>query len=238
MNYAQKLADIRVLRGLSQNEMADILGIGQVVYSQIERGYTKNPKAFIIENAKKHFGYDIFDEKEELNILKEPSVNYFAQRQANKLKDKTTIVPFYNVAAHAGSADIEPYNASKSVAGISTADLFKDSQYVVQIGGNSMLPNYPSGGIIGIAKVEYIRPGEVYVVESKDGQLWIKRLFYKNDDADTNIYQLVSDNTIRHDSGSREGKLCYPDFFIDIEKVKCIFEIKINCKSNSLTFIN
>jgi hypothetical protein len=102
-----------------------------------------------------------------------------------------------------------------------------------------MMPNYPPGAIIGIRQIEdkQITPGSVYVIE-KGSDLWIKRLFYKEDNQDSGQFECVSDNTMKFESGARLGKPCYPSFNIAIDAVRKLFKVTGIYKPNELTVIN
>ena len=119
------------------------------------------------------------------------------------------------------------------------SDLFKGSQFAIRVSGNSMTPNYPSGCIIGIRIIEdfIINPGNVYVIETGN-DLWIKRLYYKDDNRDLEVLELVSDNKMKEETGQRTGKYCYPSFALHKSEIKNIFRVTGVFKSNTLTIID
>lgn len=165
--------------------------------------------------------------------------DYTAKRRQLKNSKENTLT-YYDVGAAAGKlsgGEILPVKKSEGVLHIS--DLFKGSQFAIRISGNSMTPNYPRGAIIGIREIEdkHITPGSVYVIE-KGNDLWIKRLFYKDDQQESAVFECISDNTMKHESGPRQGKLCYPPFYIEIDKVRKLFKVTGIYKPNELTVIN
>ena len=227
MNIGEDIRLIRVSLKLSQSEIAIILGISQEVYSKIERGITKKIPHEVIEKAKK-----------ELGLVVKDSTDYITERRNKKNTDQPhTLEDYTNVMGNANPNSTEVMPAKKS-SGIIVSELFKGSKYVIRIAGNSMTPLYPPGGLLGIKPVDMINPGGVYVIESYDGQLWIKRMFYKDDNQETAMYQLVSDNNMKHEIGPRSGKLFYPDFFISVKDVKNLFVVTGVFKSNIITVIN
>lgn len=164
------------------------------------------------------------------------SQNYLEKRRHFKNNTETTL-NYYNIGAAAGnSADIIPVKKSEGVLHIN--DLFRGSQFAIRVSGNSMTPNYPPGAIIGIKEIQdkQITPGSVYVIE-KGNELWIKRLFYKQDNQETGIFECVSDNTMKHEKGGREGKLFYPPFYLEVDKVRRLFKVTGIYKANELTVI-
>lgn len=169
-----------------------------------------------------------------------PHGTYLSGRREQKTSGSGKTLLYYDVNANAATeftGEILPVNKTEGVLHIS--DLFKGSQFAIRISGNSMTPNYPSGSIIGIRQIEdkHITPGSVYVIE-KAGDLWIKRLFYKDDRRETGVFQCISDNTMVHEAGPRKGRYFYPDFEIDIDAVRKLFKVTGIYKSNELTVIN
>ena len=165
-------------------------------------------------------------------------VTYIEKRRGKKLKDTPHVLEMYSGStAQATSGEVDVTPATKRT-GVVVSDLFKGSKYAIRIAGNSMTPLYPPGAIVGIKPVEIMNPGAVYVVESIDGQLWLKRMFYKEDNQESGYYQLISDNNMKHENGARDGKPYYPDFFLPFEQVKNLFVVTGVFKSNIITIIN
>lgn len=165
------------------------------------------------------------------------SQSYIEQRRNSKNNRVNTLM-YYDIGASAGiMSDILPVNKSEGVLHIN--DLFRGTQFAIRINGNSMIPNYPPGAIIGIREVEdkQITPGSVYVIE-RGNELWIKRLFYKEDNQESAVFECVSDNIEKFENGLREGKLFYPPFHLEIDKVRRLFKVTGIYKSNELTVIN
>lgn len=186
----------------------------------------------------------IFEDKFGVKVFKssQTSQDFYSRLQEIKLNnDNNNTLDFYEIGANASTettGEIIPIpKTDKTVLHIS--DLFKGSQYAIRISGNSMTPMYPSGAIIGIRLIQdkQITPGSVYVIE-KDNDLWIKRLFYKEDDQDSGYFECISDNTMKHESGARAGKLCYPPFFVEVDKVRKLFKVTGIYKANELILIN
>ncbi len=164
--------------------------------------------------------------------------DYTTKRRDKKNTESKTL-DYYQAGANASlktSGEIIP--VSKSSGTLNISELFKGSQFAIRVSGNSMTPNYPSGCIIGIRIIEdfMINPGSVYVIETGN-DLWIKRLYYKSDDRDSEILELVSDNKMKEESGQRKGKYCYPAFHLHKNDIKNIFRVTGVFKSNMLTII-
>jgi phage repressor protein C with HTH and peptisase S24 domain len=169
------------------------------------------------------------------SMLSEPKETY-TETLRNLKNNKQNTLTYYNIGAAAGPVgDILPVN--KTEGKIYINDLFRNTQFAVRISGNSMTPGYPPGAIVGIKEIQdkQISPGTVYVIE-KGNDLWIKRLFYKDDKRETGKFELISDNTMRFEKGDRKGKLFYPAFDVNIDEVR-VFKVTGIFKSNDLTVV-
>lgn len=168
----------------------------------------------------------------ELTELRESSVPYLAKRREIKNGDKK--IPFTDIQAAGSDLVLGDNQAVTAPTGtIDVGDLLRDSQAAIRVYGNSMLPNYPSGCVIGLVQVttSYIEPGEVYVIETRDRRL-IKRLFYKDDLPEGDVLTCVSDNTMKFEGGSRSGKLAYPAFDIPKSEIINLFSVTGVIKRN------
>lgn len=147
-------------------------------------------------------------------------------------------IPFYDAPASAGltETDMSPIHAPSGT--IDVGDLLHDSQAAIRIYGNSMLPNYPPGCVIGLVKCtkDFIEPGEVYVIETRDRRL-LKRLFYKNDDTDGDLIICYSDNIMKFEGGARDGKLAYPPFELPKKEIINLFVVTGVIKRNTNSVI-
>ena len=148
-------------------------------------------------------------------------------------------IPFYDAEASASDISLTEMTAISAPAGtIDIGDLLNDSDSAIRIYGNSMMPNYPPGCVVGLKKVtkKFIIPGDVYVLETTDQRV-LKRLFYKDDSTDGDALLCVSDNTMKFEGGARSGKLAYPPFEILKEDVVRLFLVTGVVKRNSNSII-
>lgn len=164
---------------------------------------------------------------------------YLEERRKLKTEPTPTTLEYYEIGASAGTETTgEILPVPKRERRLVISELFKGSQFAIRIAGNSMMPNYPPGAIIGIRLVpdKIITPGSVYVIE-KANDLWIKRVFYKDDKQDGEYFELVSDNTMKIEAGPRAGKLAYPSFCIKIVDVTKLFKVTGIFKHNELSIM-
>ena len=162
--------------------------------------------------------------------------SYLEKRRAIKLKNqnKEKAVPLFDTVATGSDTETDLSPISHASGTIVVGDLLQDSQAAMRIYGNSMLPNYPSGCVVGLIECDktFIEPGEVYVLETEDRRL-LKRLFYKDDEFASGYFMCVSDNIMKFEGGSRHGKLAYPAFTVPIDKVYRLYLVTGVIKRNA-----
>lgn len=142
------------------------------------------------------------------------------------------LVPVYSAVTGAGNGVA---NARGTREGwVNVGDLLKDSEGSLYVYGNSMIPGYPPGSLVGIRPLNetFIEPGSVYVVETESNR-YIKRLYYNGDK--TSLV-CVSDNHIKHMDGPMEGEYFYPPFEIPLSSVRMIYKVVGVIKRNSVVF--
>lgn len=134
------------------------------------------------------------------------------------------VIPFFDVEAAAGQQyGMDMVAKSSAIAMIEIGNVLNDSEMAIRVYGNSMVPNYPAGCVIGVKKAtdSFIVPGHVYVVETADNR-YLKRLYYSKD---KKALRCISDNTMLHESGSMKGEYIYPEFEIPLAEVKAKWQV-------------
>jgi hypothetical protein len=161
------------------------------------------------------------------------------QATRNHLKAKSKTIPLYDAPAIGGDTESDMTPITAPTGTIDVGDLLKDSQAAIRIYGNSMIPNYPPGCVVGLIKNEdsFITPGEVYVVETKTKRV-LKRLFYKNDDPDSDTFACYSDNTLTFDGGARYGMPAYPIFYVKRDEVKLFIVTGVIKRNENSMIVN
>lgn len=170
------------------------------------------------------------------NHLEEEEINYQSHRLALKNRNIDITIPFYDVQAiggHEYGADMTAI--TKPTGTIDIGDLLRDSRAALRVYGNSMIPGYPPGCVVGLVekKDKYIHPGYVYVIETGNDR-YVKRLYYN--DTQT-AYVCASDNTQIYEQGPMKGKYFYPLFEIPIDNVTRLFDVTGVVKRNANTII-
>lgn len=143
------------------------------------------------------------------------------------------LVPVYNAAAAAENGTIELPTTREGW--VNVGDLLKDSEGSLYVYGNSMIPGYPPGSLVGFRTLNesFIEPGSVYVVQTESNR-YIKRLYYNEDKT---ALLCISDNHIKHLDGPLEGQYFYPPFEIPLSAVKVIYKVTGVIKRNSMTYM-
>jgi hypothetical protein len=143
------------------------------------------------------------------------------------------IIPFYDADVAAGTQyGMDMTAICNAETMIEIGGFLKDSECALRVYGNSMVPNYPAGCIIGLRRLydSFIEPGAPYVIETASNR-YLKRLYNGHDNK---TYRCVSDNNMIHDAGPMKGELYYQDFFIPISEIKSIYRVVGVIKRNIL----
>lgn len=144
------------------------------------------------------------------------------QNDGNVLPGK--VIPFYDAEAAAGNQyGMDMTARASAMALIEIGNVLNDSEVAIRVYGNSMVPNYPAGCVIGvkITHESFIVPGHAYVVETAENR-YLKRLYYSKD---RKALRCISDNTMVHESGSMKGEYVYPEFEIPLGEVKQLWQV-------------
>lgn len=225
---------------LSQNELAEKFGIKPIELQLIEKGLFDSTT----RNLDKVLEWAEIDKDDlpELQVVGKTSQEdgigtaYLKRRLDLKNRNIDITIPFYDIEAIAGTeygADMTAITRPTST--IDIGDLLRDSRAALRVYGNSMIPGYPPGCVVGLVEKpdRYIHPGHVYVIETGNNR-YVKRLYYSDDQKK---YVCVSDNTQIYEQGPMKGKYFYPLFEIPIDQVSRIFDVTGVVKRNSNTII-
>ena len=220
------LNEVLVHTKLSKNALAKVIGLkrSQNLYD-IDNGIVQNISAELSEKIVTVFSEinRVYLQTGKGDLLLEKNNNYLDQRR-NLKNNKEYTVPFYDAGATAGNELANTDNAITDPIGtISVGHFLSDAEAAIRIYGNSMMSNYPPGCILGISQLKerIIQPGEVYIVETEEQRIF-KRLFYKDDDPDSDVVMCYSDNTMLFEGGARNGKLAYPPFYVPLKSIRKI----------------
>lgn len=142
------------------------------------------------------------------------------------------VIPYYDAEVAAGTSCGMEMVQTQPAGMIEIGGLMKDSEFAMRVYGNSMVPNYPAGCVIGLRQYteHFIEPGTVYVVETAENR-FLKRLYYNKEKS---AFRCLSDNHMKHESGPMTGEYYYPEFEIPFEDVKRLLRVTGVIKRNIL----
>ena len=140
------------------------------------------------------------------------------------------VIPYYDAEVAAGTAYGMEMTQARPSGMIEIGGLMKDSEFALRVYGNSMVPNYPAGCVIGLKQYNerFIEPGTVYVVETSENR-YLKRLYYNKEKS---AFRCLSDNHMKHESGPMTGEYFYPEFEIPFEDVRRLLRVTGVIKRN------
>jgi phage repressor protein C with HTH and peptisase S24 domain len=178
------IEQIRVSLKLTQQEMADKLGISQVVYNQIKSGRTKKVPFEVVERAKKEFGlYDNIN-----NVINEPSTPYTLSPEG-KVKKKKVLegfsqIPYYDVDFAAGNLELSESSNTKP-AYMMDIPIFNGCA-AFNVYSDSMESLIKAGNIMFCSKLKdwesHLEFGQIYAVSMNDNRRYLKYIKKSKDD--------------------------------------------------------
>jgi len=142
------------------------------------------------------------------------------------------VIPYYDAEVAAGTAYGMEMTQTQPAGMIEIGGLMKDSEFAMRVYGNSMVPNYPAGCVVGLRQYteHFIEPGTVYVIETAENR-FLKRLYYNKEKS---AFRCLSDNHMKHENGPMTGEYFYPEFDIPFEDVKRLLRVTGVIKRNIL----
>lgn len=163
---------------------------------------------------------------------------YFVTKRNDTLHEPQTQygrIPFYDVEASAGNDVVDMMPVSKPTSTIDVGDFLRDSECAIRVYGNSMLPNYPSGCVVGLRLIKdgVVEFGNVYVLETDDNR-YLKRIIK---DEENKGYILYSDNTMKFADGPLKDTFCYQPFHVPYTKIIRMYRVVGMIKRNENSYI-
>lgn len=218
------IREIKFKRGITQKQIAEQLEVQPTYLSDAINGrvpYSGNLKDKIYELYSDCISNNI-EPREETPIVAE-NLNVISTGK---------VIPYYDAEVAAGTAYGMEMTQTQPAGMIEIGGLMKDSEFAMRVYGNSMVPNYPAGCVIGLRQYteHFIEPGTVYVVETSENR-FLKRLYYNKDKS---AFRCLSDNHMKHESGPMTGEYFYPEFEIPFGDVRRLLRVTGVIKRNIL----
>ncbi len=205
---------------LNKNSFSVAIGMSSNVTIGRILNEDRNPHSSTLQKIVTRFPQVNYDwlKTGEGNMLK-PETNSM-QQEGTVLHGK--LIPFYDAEAAAGTEYGMNMEPARQTGMIDIGTVLYDSESAIRVYGNSMIPNYPAGCVIGLKlhTDSFIEPGRVYVVETRDNR-YLKRLYYTEDRSG---FHCLSDNRLKFEDGPLKGLPRYQDFEIPLDEV-----IRLHC---------
>lgn len=237
----QRIKELRKALKINQADFAQILGVEQGNLSKIESikqsRYVPDDAIYILKE-KFNVNPIWFETGEGQMFLNAPITEENNEQNKNNSYPITEsnstgkMVPFFEADAIAGNEYNMEMSPSVNSGMIDIGTLLRDSETAIRVYGNSMVPNYPAGCVIGVKMHtdSFIEPGRVYVIETRDNR-YLKRLYYNDEKT---AFHCLSDNHMKYEDGPRNGKYIYQDFEIPIKEVIRLHRVIGVIKRNSM----
>lgn len=228
MNFSERLKELRLEAGITQQELAEIIGVTEGAIRKYENN-TGKPRNNNLERISKYFGVSVsyllgesnvksgseIDEvMEKLNIPRQEETLNFAKRKLIEQTEEDKVIQIHSALV---SYEVEEEQALSAGRGVAYTDEAgkeivywnKDVKYdrAIIIRGNSMEPDYHYGQIALIRYQSYIDvPGGIYAVDDIErGLAYIKSVYMEDE-----YIRLVSLN----DEEDFEGNRLFPDILL------------------------
>lgn len=243
MGFGKELKRLREDSGMSARQLAEKIGVDAERLRKWElKDLTPRYEDRSIIEAFFKMTLEEFEKLKKIpelpNVPKETHDQDFTEKRRNAKLAANKRIPLYDAETSAGNVQIDMSPVHAASGTIDIGDLLNDSEAAIRIYGNSMIPNYPPGCVIGLRRHtdSFFQPGEVYVIETHNGR-YIKRLFYKDDNPESDFITCYSDNIMKFEGGARHGKIAYPPFDIPKKEIKNIFTVTGVIKRNDISAI-
>lgn len=209
---AQTFTDLRLSKGLTQEQMAEMLGISNSLVSLIEKGLTPVSKKVAFELSKK------FEFSLKIPKKRTPGAH------TSDIHPTGKPIPYYSVDVTAGNVSLFDDTTDEHPSAYYYLPAFQDC-VAVSVKGESMLGKYNPGDIIFIKEAHYwkgtgiVEFGNVYLIFTNTGLRVIKQV-RKGDTKE--FWKLCSENPE------------FDDFEIHVDSVIRVFEVKGKLQQNAM----
>lgn len=224
MGYIQSLQDHFNKIGLTQVEVADILGVTKVYVNALltERKKFGKKQAEKWENL---FGVSkswLLTGEGEMLKNSEVVTKVKAEEKPRKvLEQKNRLIPFYDVETTGGYNDLVSSSEGGALSGYIHPGGWFDGRETAAIRhvGDSMT-EYPNGCVLAVREVKEKRllvPGRNYVIETREYRV-TKRVQRGSNE---NTIMLYSSNSEKYE----DGRLIHEPFEVDLEDIIHIYQV-------------
>ncbi|MBB1432073.1 LexA family transcriptional regulator [Pseudoalteromonas sp. SG43-4] len=172
MDIAKRVKERRTALGLTQYQLADLVGTAQTSIQKIERGDTKNPRniealARALKCTPEFLQFGIADNKDtNSNVSPGPTI-----------KATAPLISWVQAGAWSEISEIKAYDAERFMCPVNCSDL----TFVLKVQGISMEPKFEEGDLIFVdPEAECIHGSYVVARLDDDNQATFKQLIIEN----------------------------------------------------------
>ena len=172
MDIAKRVKERRTALGLTQYQLADLVGTAQTSIQKIERGDTKNPRniealARALKCTPEFLQFGIADNKDtSSNVSPGPTI-----------KATAPLISWVQAGAWSEISEIKAYDAERFMCPVNCSDL----TFVLKVQGISMEPKCDEGDLIFVdPEAECIHGSYVVARLDDDNQATFKQLIIEN----------------------------------------------------------
>ena len=172
MDIAKRVKERRTALGLTQYQLADLVGTAQTSIQKIERGDTKNPRniealARALKCTPEFLQFGIADNKDtNSNVSPGPTI-----------KATAPLISWVQAGAWSEISEIKAYDAERFMCPVNCSDL----TFVLKVQGISMEPKFDEGDLIFVdPEAECIHGSYVVARLDDDNQATFKQLIIEN----------------------------------------------------------
>lgn len=152
-----------------------------------------------------------------------------ASTDSNKSND--VLIPLYDGVVTASMIENDMRPQTQAVEYVNAGDWFRDATAAMRVHGDSMYPEYQSGGIVALKEVfnkRLIIYGQDYLIETSEYRV-IKRLQKSNE---KNSWLACSINQEIWESGELQGRLIHEPFDINLDDVIRVYQVVGSVRRN------
>jgi transcriptional regulator with XRE-family HTH domain len=226
MNFSGGLRHYRVLKGVTQKELAEEIGTNNTTVSNWEKGISK-PDMDTLVRLSNYFGIAV----DELIFFGEKPTQTQEQRRPiiTSVKEGDFVsIPIVDISAAAGSGAINGDHVDvKDIIRLPRNMVRRgDTYHCVQIVGQSMAPTLQNGGyiisrLLDRSEWSHLKDQYIYVVTTNDGKTYVKRIKDRLDKR--GFIVCTSDNP---------DKMAFRDFDVLAADLQNLWEVEWYLSSN------
>lgn len=160
---------VRKNKNMTQEELADKIGVSKAAISQIENGQTR-PSKDNYDKLQDILNFESSLPEYEKLIRDDLQIVHHGKRKKTSSEPKEGYLPYYDMVVTAGPVGVYSDEDNSSPLFYMDIPLFRDCSQYFRVSGDSMYPKYRNGDIVAVKQIknkELILWGETYLIVTK-----------------------------------------------------------------------